>query len=263
MVDLHMDGKTAVVTGASKGIGLATVQALTDAGAHVVAGSRTQTEELREVVEAGKATFVPGDLTEPAAATLLMDAAIERGGPDILINNAGATAPRPDGFLSITDEEWNRTWTLGLMAAVRTTRAAIPAMTRQKSGSIVMVGSVNAFLPDPTVLDYSAVKAALTNFAKGISKELGPKGVRVNSVSPGPVKTDLWLGAGGMAQTLSAASGDDPREVADSAVANTPLARFNSPQEVADLITFLASDRAASITGEDMTIDGGMIATVR
>ncbi|WP_343070938.1 oxidoreductase [Streptomyces bathyalis] len=260
---MHMNGKTAVVTGASKGIGLAVTRSLTDAGGHVVAGSRTLTKELKELEQAGKVTFVAGDLTEPGAAPALVDVAIERGGVDILVNNAGALTPRPDGFLSITDDDWNRAWTLGLMAAVRTTRAAVPAMVQQGSGAIVMVGSVNAFLPDPAVLDYSVVKAALTNLTKGLSKEVGPKGVRVNSVSPGPVSTDLWFGDAGVAQTLSSADGNDPQSVADSAVADTPLGRFNTPQEVADLVTFLASDRAANITGSDMTVDGGLITTVR
>jgi NAD(P)-dependent dehydrogenase (short-subunit alcohol dehydrogenase family) len=262
-MDMHVGGKTAVVTGASKGIGLAITHALADAGAHVIAGSRTQTGELKELIEAGKATFVAVDLTNPAAPAALVAAAVERGGVDILINNVGAAIPRPRGFISITDDDWNFTLTLGLMAAVRTTRAAVPPMIQRGTGVIVMVSSVNAFLPDPMVLDYSATKAALTNFTKGLSKELGPKGVRVNSVSPGPVTTDLWLGDNGVAKTLSNATGEAPQAIAASAVDAAPLGRFSTPQEVADLVMFLASDRAANITGADMTIDGGMITTVR
>lgn len=136
-------------------------------------------------------------------------------------------------------------------------------MVQHGSGVIVMVSSVNAFLPEPIVLDYSATKAAMTNFAKGLSKELGPHGIRVNSVSPGPVTTDLWLGADGIATLLSIASGDSPEAIAASAVEATPLGRFSTPQEVADLVLFVASDRAANITGADLTIDGGMINTVR
>jgi NAD(P)-dependent dehydrogenase (short-subunit alcohol dehydrogenase family) len=126
-----------------------------------------------------------------------------------------------------------------------------------------MVRSVNAFLPEQRVLDYSAAKAALTNFAKGLSKELGPQGVRVNSVSPGPLTTDMWLGDDGIAKTLSNVIGEAPEAIAASAVGDTPLGRFSTPQEVADLVVFLASERAANITGADMTIDGGMITTVR
>jgi NAD(P)-dependent dehydrogenase (short-subunit alcohol dehydrogenase family) len=262
-MDMHVEGKTAVVTGASKGIGLAITHALAEAGAHVIAGARSQTAELEELIDAGRATFVPVDLTDPAAPDALVAAAVGRGGPEILINNVGVAIPRPGGFTSITDDDWDLTLTLGLMATVRTTRAAVPPMVQQGSGVIVMVSSVNAFLPDPMVLDYSATKAAMTNFAKGLSKELGPRGIRVNSVSPGPVTTDLWLGDSGIARTLSNTSGDSPEEIAAAAVAATPLGRFSTPQEVADLVMFLTSDHAANITGADMTIDGGMINTVR
>jgi len=107
------------------------------------------------------------------------------------------------------------------------------------------------------------VKAALTNFAKGLSKELGPKGIRVVSVSPGPVETDLWLGDSGVARTLSERTGTSPQDIAAAAVADTPLGRFSTPQEVADLVTFLAGARAANITGADVTIDAGLITTMR
>lgn len=263
-MDMEISGKTALVTGASKGIGLATAVRLTDAGAHVVAGARHQSAELKELVEAGKATFVKADLSEPSGPAALVEAAVKgRGGVDILFNNAGGVTPRPDGFLSITDEDWDRSLTLGLMAAVRTTRAVVPVMVEQGSGVIIMMGSVNAFLPDPLVLDYSAVKAALTNLAKGLSKELGPSGIRVVSVSPGPVETDLWLGDGGVARTMAGVTGQQPEDIAASAVGDTPLGRFSTPQEVADLVTFLAGARAANITGVDFTIDAGLITTMR
>ncbi|MBY8879079.1 SDR family oxidoreductase [Actinacidiphila acidipaludis] len=264
-MDMEMAGKNAVVTGASKGIGLAIAQALADAGAHVVGGSRSLSTAFGELVEAGRATFVQGDLSQASGPADLVAAAVERGGVDILVNSVGAVTPRPDGFLSITDDDWNTAWTLGLMTAVRTTRAAVPAMVDGGGGGgvIVMMGSVNAFLPDPLVLDYSVVKAALTNFAKGLSKELGPRGVRVVSVSPGPVETDLWLGDSGVARTMAERTGKQPQDIAASAVAGTPLGRFSTPREVADLVTFLAGARAANITGADVTIDGGMITTMR
>ncbi|MDG4663212.1 oxidoreductase [Mycobacterium sp. 236(2023)] len=262
-MDLHLTGKTAVVTGASKGIGLAIAGALVDAGAFVIAGARTCSDELRELEAAGNATFVPVDLAAADQPAQLISAAVERGGLDILVNNVGAATPRPGGFATVTDDEWNATWNLGVMAAVRTTRAAIPELLKSESGSIVMIGSVNAFLPDPALPDYCAIKAALTNLTKGLSKELGPKGIRVNSVSPGPVVTPLWFGDGGVASTFADASGQSPEDVAQSVVENTPLGRFSTPAEVADLVVFLASDRAANITGADMTIDAGMITTVR
>ncbi|MBM9506618.1 SDR family oxidoreductase [Streptomyces sp. KK5PA1] len=136
-------------------------------------------------------------------------------------------------------------------------------MVKQGSGVIVMMGSVNAFLPDPLVIDYSAVKAALTNFAKSLSKELGPRGIRVVSISPGPVATGLWLGDSGVARTMSNATGRRAQDIAAQAVGDTPLGRFTTPQEVAGLVTFLAGARAANITGVDVTIDAGLITTMR
>lgn len=262
-MDMELDGKTAVVTGAGKGIGLATAVALAEAGMHVVGGARTRSPGFEELVTAGRATFVQGDLSREDGPAALVEAALARGGVDVLVNSVGGVTPRPDGFLGITDEQWNAAWNLGLLTAVRTTRAVVPAMVERGAGVIVMMGSVNAFLPDPLVLDYSVVKAALTNLAKGLSKELGPGGVRVVSVSPGPVETDLWLGDHGVARTMSSRTGLQPEEVAASAVAGTPLGRFSTPREVADLVTFLASARAANITGVDVTIDAGMITTMR
>lgn len=262
-MDLHLNGKTAVVTGASKGIGLAIAAGLADAGAHVIAGARTCSAELRELEDAGRATFVAVDLATADQPAHLISVAAQRGGLDILVNNVGAAVPRPGGFITVTDDEWNATWNLGVMAAVRTTRAAIPELLKREGGAIVVVGSVNAFLPDPALPDYCAIKAALTNLTKGLSKELGPKGIRVNSVSPGPVRTQLWFGDGGVASTFADASGQSPEDIAESVVAGTPLGRFSTAAEVADLVVFLASDRAANITGADMTIDGGMITTLR
>jgi NAD(P)-dependent dehydrogenase (short-subunit alcohol dehydrogenase family) len=121
---------------------------------------------------------------------------------------------------------------------------------------------VNAVLPDPLVIDYSAAKGALSNFCKALSKEVGPQGIRVNTVSPGPVATDLWLGAGGVAQTIAGAAGGTPDAVAAAAVAGTATGRFTEPAEVADLVLFLASPRAGNITGADFAIDGGLKTTL-
>ena len=124
------------------------------------------------------------------------------------------------------------------------------------------VSSVNAFLPDPGVIDYSATKAALTNFCKSLSKEVGPLGIRVNTVSPGPVATALWLGDHGVAATIAKASGGSADEIAKGAAADSVTGRFTEPQEVADLVLLLASDRAGNVTGTDFTIDGGLITTL-
>ncbi len=125
-----------------------------------------------------------------------------------------------------------------------------------------MSDRVNAFFPAPGVVDYCAVEAALTNLTKALSKEFGRQGIRANSIRPGPVRTDLWLGSGGVAETVAQASGTSAQEVADQAVAAAPTGRFTTLDEVADLVLFLASDRAANITGADMRIDGGFITTV-
>ena len=179
----------------------------------------------------------------------------------MLVNNVGAVRPRPDGFLSITDDEWTWALTINFMAAVRTTRAALPHLLERGGGTIVTTCSVNAFLPDPLVIDYCAAKAALANFSKALSKEVGPRGVRVNTVSPGPVATDLWLGDDGVAATVAQAGGGDPDAVAAQAARRRPPAGSPRPQEVADLVVLLASDRAGNVTGADFVIDGGLVQT--
>ncbi|MER5447492.1 oxidoreductase [Streptomyces sp. NPDC002764] len=255
----ELQGRTAVVTGASKGIGLAIVEALAQAGAHVVAGSRTSSERLDALVKEGSVTWVPVDLAEPDAAGELIAAA--GGRIDVLVNNVGSAPARTGGFLSVTDQEWRRTIDLNLLTAVRVTRAALPVMLDAADGSVITVGSVNATLPDPLVIDYSAGKAALVAFSKALSKEVGPKGIRVNTVSPGPVETELWLGGGGVAQTVSAAAGITPDDVVAQASKAAVTGRFSKPAEIADLVLFLAGDRSRNITGSDLVIDGGFIPT--
>ncbi len=140
------------------------------------------------------------DLAEPGGPARLVTMAGDR--IDILVNNVGSAPARTGGFLSITDEEWQATLNLNLMAAVRATRSALPAMIAAGQGAIVNICSVNSVLSDPAIMDYSAAKAALASFSKALSKEVGPKGIRVNTVSSGPVATDLWLGDHGVAATV-------------------------------------------------------------
>jgi NAD(P)-dependent dehydrogenase (short-subunit alcohol dehydrogenase family) len=261
-MDLGLAGKVAVVTGASKGIGLAIARALVGEGVFVLAGARDTNDELRALAGGGQVQAVGVDLSTANGATQLIDAAIARGRLDILVNNVGAVTPRLNGFLDVTDEQWMFSLMLNLMAAVRTTRAALPTMLSAGHGAIVTTTSVNAFLPDPAVIDYSASKAALSNFCKSLSKEVGPKGIRVNTVSPGPVATDLWLGDNGVAATVARASGGDPTDVAAHAAAESVTGRFTQPSEIAALVLFLASDLAGNITGADFTIDGGLITTL-
>ncbi len=193
----------------------------------------------------------------------LVEQAVERfGGLDLLVNNVGGVHPRTTGFVGVTDADWQWALEVNLLSAVRATRAAVPHLVRRAPSAIVTVCSVNAALPDPGVIDYSAAKAALRSFSKSLSKELGPAGVRVNTVSPGPVETALWLGPGGVAETVGKAQGADPAAVKAAAVAGTPTGRFTHPSEVAQLVLLLASETAGNITGADVLIDGGMVSTV-
>lgn len=261
-MDLHLTGKTAVVTGASKGIGLAVTQALADEGVSVVAAARDMTDDLSQLAARFPVHPSMVDLGTPDGPSRLVNAAISVfGGLDILVNNVGGLRPRPGGFLSVSDEDWTWALTINFLAAVRVTRVAIPHLL-ERSGTIVTTSSVNAFLPDPLVIDYSAAKAALTNFCKALSKEVGPKGIRVNTISPGPVATALWLGRDGVAATVAQASGTQPDTVAKQAAEETVTGRFTQPQEVADLVLLLASDRAGNVTGADFVIDGGLITTL-
>jgi NAD(P)-dependent dehydrogenase (short-subunit alcohol dehydrogenase family) len=259
-MDLGLKDRTAVVTGASRGIGLAIVRALAGAGAQVVAGARGSSAELDELVRTGAVRSLTVDLADPAGPARLTELAGDR--IDVLVNNVGSAPARTGGFLSITDENWDASIRLNLMAAVRTTRAVLPAMLAAGQGAIVNICSVNARLPDPGVMDYSAAKAALASFSKSLSKEVGPKGVRVNTVSPGPVATDLWLGEGGVAATVGAATGARPEDVEHDAARQMVTGRFTRPAEVADLVLFLASARSGNVTGADFTIDGGLITTL-
>lgn len=260
-MDLHLSGKIAVVTGASKGIGLAVSKALVTAGAHVIAGARTRGEQLPALMDTGQVSFLPVDLSRAGAAEELVAAAADRGGIDVLINNVGRSTVHP-GFASITDEDWQACWELNVMGTVRPTRAALPQIERRGGGSIVFVSSINAYLPGPDTYGYCAGKAAVANISKALSKELGPKNIRVNSVSPGPVLTEFWTEPGGAAEGFAAANGQTADEFREMLAANAPTGRFSTPEEVADLIVFLASDRAGNTTGSDYRIDGGYVATL-
>jgi NAD(P)-dependent dehydrogenase (short-subunit alcohol dehydrogenase family) len=258
-MDLGLSGRTAIVTGASRGIGLAVTRGLVAEGVHVTAGARQSSAELDELAGTGVVRVVEADLAEPEGPARLVGAAGDR--IDILVNNVGSAPARPGGFGEITDKDWLESLTLNLMAAVRTTRAVLPVMVAAGKGAIVNISSVNASLPDPGVMDYSAAKAALANFSKSLSKQAGPHGIRVNTISPGPVATDLWLGDHGVAATVSRATGATSQDVQSQAAQQTVTGRFSRPEEVADLVLILASDRTANVTGADITIDGGLIPT--
>jgi NAD(P)-dependent dehydrogenase (short-subunit alcohol dehydrogenase family) len=262
-VDLQLAGKVAVVTGASKGIGLAITETLAAEGARVVAGART-TASLEGI---DGVTPLAVDLASADGPARLVRAAVDAHGRlDILVNNVGAAKLRLDGFLAVTDADFAATFELNFYAMLRATRAALEAMTGQDGGGrIVNICSVNAtFEPDGGVVDYGAAKAAVLNLSKSIAQEFGPQGIRINCISPGPVATDLWLGEGGVAQTAAAATGTDADTARDAVLAGIgglATGRLTTPGEVAAIAALLASDRAGNVTGSNYVIDGGLLKT--
>jgi len=181
---------------------------------------------------------------------------------DVLVNNVGAVRIRTDGFLATSDDEFDWALKMNFFIALRATRAALGPMLEQGSGSIVNIASVNSFFqPDGATVDYGVAKAAVVNLSKSLSQEFGPRGIRVNCVSPGQVSTDLWLGEHGVAEIIAEATGTDANTIRETATAAIATGRFTTPQEVATLVTMLASDRTANITGVNYVIDGGLVKT--
>jgi NAD(P)-dependent dehydrogenase (short-subunit alcohol dehydrogenase family) len=261
-MDLGLTDQVAVVTGASKGIGLAVSRALVDEGARVVAGARN-VESLRGVE---RVTAVALDLASPEGPAQLVERAVaEHGRVDVLVNNVGAVRLRLQGFLGTSDEEFEWSMQMNFFSALRATRAVLPSMVKRGRGAIVNVASVNSFFePDAGVIDYGAAKAALVNFSKSIAQEFGPRGIHINCVSPGPVSTDLWLGKGGVADTVAKAAGIDVETARKNVVASIggfATGRFTTPEEVATLVVMLSSPLTANVTGSNYVIDGGLIKT--
>jgi NAD(P)-dependent dehydrogenase (short-subunit alcohol dehydrogenase family) len=259
-MDLELTDTVAVVTGANKGIGFAVTQALLAEGAYVVAGSLS-TENLDGM---DRVIAVPVNLmAADGPASLVQRAVDEHGRLDVLVNNVGAVRIRVDGFLGTSDEEFEWALQMDFFTGLRATRAALGPMLEQRSGSIVNVASVNSFFqPDAATIDYGVAKAAVVNLSKSLAQEFGPQGIRVNCVSPGQVSTDLWLGEHGVAETIGKATGVDADTVRKTAVASIATGRFTTPGEVATLVTMLASERTANITGVNYVIDGGLIKTI-
>jgi NAD(P)-dependent dehydrogenase (short-subunit alcohol dehydrogenase family) len=258
-VDLELADKVAVVTGASKGIGLEVVRELAGEGAKVVAGAR----HVQSLEGIPGVTPVPVDLADPdGPGQLVAHAVDELGRVDVLVNNVGAAHVRLDGFLAVSDEDFESSLRLNFFAALRAIRAAVLDMRTRNEGTIVNVASVNSFFePDGGVIDYGAAKAALVNLAKSLSQELGPSGIRITSVSPGPVATDLWLGEGGVAETVGSATRQGADAVREQMAANMPTGKFTTPREVATIVVLLASPRTANVTGANWVIDGGLVKT--
>ncbi|MFD4460029.1 SDR family oxidoreductase [Nocardia sp. NPDC058480] len=263
-MDLQLVGKTAVVTGASKGIGLEIVRALSAEGVRVVAAARTVTAELRELEHAVSAVAV--DLAAPSGAAILIERATAiLGEIDLLINNVGGVVPGSidvGGFLDIADDAWERTYELNLFSTVRVTRQALPSLLRQR-GVIINISSIGAraaFRP----VDYGTAKAALNNLTKALAEEFGAQGLRALTVSPGPTRTRNWSDPDGYAADVAAQNGVTLDEFLAQAPAQMGITtgRLTEPCETAALVTFLASPVSGNLTGADYLADGGVIKTV-
>lgn len=252
---LELSGKNAVVTGAGQGIGLAVVEALVEAGAQVYGGARTVGPELRAATK----HTMEIDLATPEGPRLLVESAIEEfGAIDILVNNVGGGVSWAASFLDIDDDVWQRTFELNLFTTVRASRAALPSLV-ERNGSIINIGSANSRLADPQLAHYSAAKAALTNLGKALSAEFSSQGVRVNTISPGPVRTRIWT-----KPELARQAGMSPEEFVASVPGKVGLTTgaLVEPSEIAALVVLLASGRVRSVTGADLSIDAGLLKIV-
>jgi NAD(P)-dependent dehydrogenase (short-subunit alcohol dehydrogenase family) len=262
-MDLALQDRVAVVTGASKGIGLAVGRALAAEGAQVLAVAR----DPGPLQGLDGIAAIAADLTEPSApARVVRQAIADHGRVDVLINNVGAVRLRLDGFLALTDDDFAWALELNFFTTLRMSRAVLVPMVDQGHGAIVNIASVNAFFqPDGATVDYGAAKAAVVNLTKSLAQEFGPSGIRVNAISPGPVETDLWLGEHGVAATVAAMTGvdaDTARQQVVAGIGGFATGRFTRPDEVATLAALLASDAAGNITGTNVVIDGGLIKTL-
>lgn len=256
--DLGLTDRRALVTGGTKGVGAAVAEALRDAGAKVIATARSMPADAIEGVH-----YIAADLATAEGCTAVAESVLQQlRGIDILVDVLGGSSAPGGGFAALDDDEWWKELNQNLMPAVRVDRALLPSMIEQGSGVIIHVTSIQHELPLPdSTTAYAAAKAALSTYSKSISKEVTPKGVRVVRVSPGWVETEASIR---LAERLAAQAGTDyegGRQIIMKGLGGIPLGRPAKPREVADLIAFLASPRAASITGAEYVIDGGTVPT--
>jgi 3-oxoacyl-[acyl-carrier protein] reductase len=256
-MDLGLQDRVCVVTGSTAGIGLETARLLAAEGARVVVTGRDseRVEKARRVL--GAELGVVADLAEPGAAAELIAAAGELGAVGCLVNNVGVAYQT--GFEELSDEQWDEMWQLNVMSAMRTMRAALPAMLERGSGSIVNVSSTAAKRPSTGMPNYSVTKAALLSLSRLVADLYAKKGIRCNAVTPGPTATGAWLDEGGLADQQARRSGKSREEVLESVAAGRPLNRLAEPEEIASVIAFLCSDRASYVTGAAWSADGGTV----